>query len=153
MNKLLAAVVTMAVSPQSCSDTTTDPPPPPPAKAIGCFQEVAIETVRFGSAAPKVRVQVLQQCSTATVIATQLTDIRVWYRESRFGGEWFEVGSQPFTEVPGREHTYSYSFGPCESGRYRVKVSQAGTFDSGKEFRASDERSASLDCEKARDIS
>lgn len=150
---LATAVLVLGAAPQSCGGSTTDPPPPPPAAAVGCFQEVVIEAVRFGSAAPRVRVQVRQKCSKPDVIATQVTHIKVSYKESRFGGEWFDVGSQPFTELPGREHTYSYALSPCKSGRYKAEVSQAGTFDTGKEFRATDQQTASVDCENARDIS
>ncbi|MFD9939455.1 hypothetical protein ACFWYW_02180 [Nonomuraea sp. NPDC059023] len=149
---MVLAVAAVGVAPESCAGSTTDPPPPRPATAVGCFQEVAIEAVRFGSAAPRIRVQVHQKCSKPDVIATQLTDIQVWYREGRFGGEWFKAGYEQFHELPGREHVYSYALSPCKSGRYKAEVSQAGTFDTGKEFRATDEQTKSVDCENARDI-
>ncbi|MFI6292972.1 hypothetical protein ACIBEJ_15395 [Nonomuraea sp. NPDC050790] len=146
---VVIGILVIGTAPESCRGSTTDPPR---TSADGCFQEVAIEGVRFGSAAPRVRVQVYQTCTTPDVIATQLTRVQVSYKASRFGGEWLKAGYEQFHEPPGREHVYSYALSPCKSGRYRVEVAQAGTFDTGKEFRATDEQTTSVNCEDARDI-
>ncbi|WP_157251143.1 hypothetical protein [Nonomuraea typhae] len=149
----IGTTLTLTAAPTSCSGTTDAPPPPAGAPGVGCFQAVHIEAVRFAGEAPRVRVQVHQQCNSPTVVATQITRIALSYKESRFGGTWLDVGSREFAELPGRDHAYSYAHSPCWSGRYKAHVSQAGTFDTGKEFRASDTQEASVDCENARDLS
>ncbi|MGW4791185.1 hypothetical protein ACWEPC_02055 [Nonomuraea sp. NPDC004297] len=108
--------------------------------------------MKFASESPRVRVRVVQDCTNAGVIATQLTGIELDYRESRFTGTWLHVGGEKFTDLPGRSHAFVYIRRQCWDGRYRARVSMAGTFDNGQEFRAADEQMASVDCEDAVDV-
>ncbi|WP_343948911.1 hypothetical protein [Nonomuraea longicatena] len=85
------------------------------------------------------------------MIATQLTNIELDFKEGRFTGTWLQVGGEKFTQPPKREHVYAHR--PCWDGRYRARVPMAGAFDSGEEFRATDEQAANVTCKDAVDIS
>ncbi|TMR90508.1 hypothetical protein [Nonomuraea basaltis] len=146
---LAMATLLLAAEPAGCGakGKTTDPYKP---GALGCNRAVHVEAVRIGSAEPRVRVLVNESCTEPFGIATQLLSINLEYRE-RFGAPWFAVNSAQFPSMA-EDHRYVLTHLPCLSGRYRAKVGVAGTFDTGKEFRASVEESAVIDCDKPRNI-
>ncbi|SEU46820.1 hypothetical protein [Nonomuraea wenchangensis] len=146
----LAVAALLTVQPAGCGGkgTTTDPYKP---GALGCERAVHVEAVRIGSAEPRVRVLVNEECTDPSGIGTQLLSIDLEYRES-LGAPWLAVNSARFPNVA-PDHQYVLTHHPCLSGRYRAKVGVAGTFDTGKEYRASVEESARINCDKPRDIS
>ncbi|MEW1843009.1 hypothetical protein AB0392_34145 [Nonomuraea angiospora] len=147
---LAMAAVLLAADPAGCGarGTATDPYKP---GALGCQRYVHVEAVKLGSADPRVRVLVNEECSKPSGVATQLLSITLEYRES-LGAPWLTVNSEKFPRVA-QDHRYVLAHYPCLSGRYRAKVGVAGTFDTGKEYRASVEESARVNCDKPRNIS
>ncbi|WP_188194860.1 hypothetical protein [Nonomuraea sp. SYSU D8015] len=150
LTALAVAAVLLAAEPAGCGakGKTTDPYKP---GALGCTRAVHVEAVRIGSAEPRVRVLVNESCTKPSGVATQLLSINLEYRET-FGAPWLAVNSQHFPHMTSN-HRYVLVHHPCLSGRYRAKVGVAGTFDTGKEFRASVEESARVNCDKPRNIS
>ncbi|TYB71143.1 hypothetical protein FXF51_01535 [Nonomuraea sp. PA05] len=146
---IAVATILLAADPAGCGakGTTTDPYKP---GALGCNRAVHVEAVRIGSAEPRVRVLVNEACTNPSGIATQLLSITLEYRET-FGAPWLAIDSEKFPNVA-PDHRYVLTHHPCLSGRYRAKVGVAGTFDTGKEYRASVEESARINCDKPRDI-
>lgn len=146
---LAMAAVLLTAEPAGCGakGTTTDPYKP---GALGCNRYVHVEAVRIGSAEPRVRVLVNEECTKPDGLATQLMSIDLEYRES-LGAPWLKVNSERFPNVA-PDHRYVLAHHPCLSGRYRARVGVAGTFDTGKEYRASVEESARINCDKPRTI-
>lgn len=149
LSALAIAVALIAAPPAGCGakGTTTDPDRP---GALGCNRFVHLEAVRIGSAEPRVRVLVNEECTNPSGVATQLLSINLEYRET-FGAPWLAVASEKFPNMaPDRRYVLTHL--PCLSGRYRAKVGVAGTFDTGKEYRAEVTESARINCDKPRDI-
>ncbi|WP_143020540.1 hypothetical protein [Sinosporangium album] len=144
-----ALAVLFATQPAGCDDKRTTTAPYRPG-ALGCERYVHIEAVRIGSAKPRVRVLVNEECTDPPGVATQLLSITLEYRES-LGAPWLVVGNDKFPRMAS-DHRYVLTHTPCLSGRYRAKVGVAGTFDTGREYRASTRESARVNCEKPRDI-
>ncbi|MEU4576017.1 hypothetical protein [Nonomuraea sp. NPDC023979] len=147
---LAAATALVIAPPAGCGakGTTTDPYKP---GALGCERYVHVEAVQLGSAEPRVRVLVNEECTDPSGIATQLLAIDLEYRET-VTAPWLAVTSARFPSVA-PDHRYVLTHYPCLSGRYRAKVGVAGTFDTGKEYRATVEESARINCDKPRRIS
>lgn len=146
----LAVAALILAPPAGCGakGTSTDPYRP---GALGCQRYVHVEAVRIGSAEPRVRVLVNEECTKPSGVASQLLSITLDYRES-LGAPWLTVNSEKFPRMA-PDHRYVLTHHPCLSGRYRAKVGVAGTFDTGKEYRASVEESERINCDKPRNIS
>ncbi|MCF6467307.1 hypothetical protein FAF44_02620 [Nonomuraea sp. MG754425] len=144
------AAVLLAAEPAGCSGrgTTTDPYKP---GALGCQRYVHIEAVRIGSAEPRVRVLVNEECTKPSGVATQVLSISLDYRET-LRAPRLTVNSDKFSSMT-PDHRYVLTHYPCLSGRYWAAVGVAGTFDTGKEYRAKVEETKRINCDKPRDIS